>query len=169
MWFFFFRFLFLTHASDEAQIEQANLDGSSRNILVNENLLMPTLISVDEKNELVYWYDILQETIEVVSMDGKNRKTLYRTSDFGIVDSITVQEYRLYFSTRGSLFSCDMTKNISMCSKELDGSVDVVRIYGSISQSFCKWFEIFNFLCYQHCTTGLSFSILSVISHNFPW
>ena len=66
---------------------------------------MPKLISVDENNELVYWYDIVQETIEVVSMDGKNRKTLYKTSDFGIVDSITVQEYRLYFSTTRSMFS----------------------------------------------------------------
>ena len=135
---FFFRFLFLTYASEEARIEQANLDGSSRNPFVKENLIMPKLISVDENNELVYWYDIVQETIEVVSMDGKNRKTLYKTSDFGIVDSITVQEYRLYFSTTRSMFSCDMSKNISICSKELDGSVDVVRRYGSISQLFCK-------------------------------
>lgn len=80
-------------------IEQAKLDGSNRIALVEKNVGYPNGISIDLKNNRVYWCNAESDVIESVDLDGTNRKKLAIASKFiGHPFSIAVFKNYVYWT-----------------------------------------------------------------------
>lgn len=65
---------------DNPKIESATMDGNpaSRAILVNKNIVWPNGLTVDVEKELVYWVDGNLQFLDVMNLDGSNRRTLVK-------------------------------------------------------------------------------------------
>lgn len=65
---------------DNPKIESAAMDGepSTRRILVNTNIEWPNGITVDIEKELIYWVDGQLRILDVMNLDGTNRRTLVK-------------------------------------------------------------------------------------------
>lgn len=69
-------FLFWTDRGRTPKIERARLDGTDRQLLVNESVFFTTGLTLDLAKRHVYWCDSRLDTIERVDYDGANRVTL---------------------------------------------------------------------------------------------
>ncbi|XP_022106372.1 low-density lipoprotein receptor-related protein 6-like [Acanthaster planci] len=58
------------------KIEKANLDGTGRSVLINTSISWPNGIAIDHQEGKIYWGDGKEDRIEVVDMDGSNRRVL---------------------------------------------------------------------------------------------
>ncbi|XP_075213889.1 low-density lipoprotein receptor-related protein 6 [Lycorma delicatula] len=56
------------------KIERAALDGSDRVVLVKEGLVWPNGIALDLAANKLYWCDAMTDKIEVINMDGTDRR-----------------------------------------------------------------------------------------------
>lgn len=65
---------------ENPKIESAAMDGDSatRRILVNENIFWPNGLTVDLERELIYWVDGNLKFLDVIKLDGSNRRTLVK-------------------------------------------------------------------------------------------
>lgn len=93
----FLRYLYWTNADMiNPSIERSGLDGTDHDILVSDDLFMPTGITVDHLAQKIYWADMregIYYRIESVSFDGSDRKVVFEGTHqrpFGIaVDKVT--------------------------------------------------------------------------------
>lgn len=67
------------------KIERARLDGTERNVFISNRIQIPNGLALDESDKKLYWagkdvngYGI----IEAVSLDGFNRKVIFRRSGY---------------------------------------------------------------------------------------
>jgi len=109
---------------DDAKIERANMDGTDNKVLVNDNLLMPSTLAIDPTENIIYWADVLKETIEMVNMDGTGRKTLMEipNSVWGTVSSLAVFQSQVFISIAAGRSYSDhkVSPGISSCIKTND-------------------------------------------------
>lgn len=81
------RLIFWTTSAPVPRILSANLDGKPiaqpfktgsqpHKALVERNIFEPTSMVLDFSNERLYWIDVLKRTIETVSFDGRDRRTV---------------------------------------------------------------------------------------------
>lgn len=56
-----------------AKIEQANMDGSARAVLVNSGLVGVNSLAIDYSGKLLYWCDANLDRIERIDFQGNNR------------------------------------------------------------------------------------------------
>ena len=68
--------MYWTDWGHDPKIERAGLDGSERVILVNTSIAWPNGITIDFQEDKIYWVDAKLDKIEVMDMDGKNRKVV---------------------------------------------------------------------------------------------
>lgn len=68
--------MYWTDWGEEPKIEQANLDGSERKILVNTSLGWPNGLALDFNLGTIYWGDAQTDVIEVMYINGTGRKKL---------------------------------------------------------------------------------------------
>lgn len=61
-----------------AKIESARMDGSSRHVLVETDILYPTGLAIDYPARRFYWADPKTGTIESINLDGKDRVVVRR-------------------------------------------------------------------------------------------
>ena len=71
------------------KIEQANMDGSARKILVSSGLTWVNSLAMDYQKRLLYWCDASLDKIERVDLQGNNRVmilnlSLYSLHPFGL-------------------------------------------------------------------------------------
>ncbi|XP_058118481.1 low-density lipoprotein receptor-related protein 6 [Anopheles ziemanni] len=78
------RFMIWTDWGESPKIERASMDGDpgSRKVLVNDRIFWPNGLAVDLERELVYWVDGNQRFLDVMDLDGSNRRTLVRNLDY---------------------------------------------------------------------------------------
>uniref|UniRef100_A0A4W3J4X2 Low-density lipoprotein receptor-related protein n=1 Tax=Callorhinchus milii TaxID=7868 RepID=A0A4W3J4X2_CALMI len=69
-------YMYWTDWGENAKIERANLDGSKRMILVNTSLGWPNGLALDYTENKLYWGDAKTDKIEVINVDGTDRRTL---------------------------------------------------------------------------------------------
>lgn len=50
------------------------MNGENQKVLVKENIFWPEKLTIDKKNNRLYWIDIRLRTIETSKCDGTNRK-----------------------------------------------------------------------------------------------
>ena len=80
-----------------AKIERASMDGTSREVLHNTNLVWPNALTLDYDTQILYWMDGQLDKFESSNADGSNRRLLSTTHiyhPFGI----TLYQNRFYWT-----------------------------------------------------------------------
>ena len=93
-----FRYMYWSDWGDEARIERAGMDGSNRTILHNTDLKWPNGITIDYKNQKLYWVDANLDTLEYSNVDGTGRTLLERGDDIIHPFSITLEKDFLFWT-----------------------------------------------------------------------
>ena len=62
-----------------AKIERASMDGTSRQVLHNTNLVWPNALTLDYDSQILYWMDASLDKFESSGVDGSNRRLLSTT------------------------------------------------------------------------------------------
>jgi low density lipoprotein receptor-related protein 5/6 len=57
-------------------------DPSSRMVLVNDNIFWPNGLTIDLKNEEIYWVDGNLKFLDVMKLDGSNRRTIVKNLEY---------------------------------------------------------------------------------------
>jgi low density lipoprotein receptor-related protein 5/6 len=70
--------MFWTDFGEVSKIERAGMNGhpATRKVIVQENILMPTGLTVDFDAQLVYWLDVGLNFVGVMDYEGRNRKKI---------------------------------------------------------------------------------------------
>lgn len=58
------------------KIERAALDGSDRQVLVNESITWPNGLTIDYTERRLYWGDAVEDRIESCNLDGTGRRVV---------------------------------------------------------------------------------------------
>ncbi|XP_006815762.1 low-density lipoprotein receptor-related protein 6 [Saccoglossus kowalevskii] len=73
---------------DQQKIERVNIDGSDRRTLASENMTHPMGLVLDELENKLYWCDASRDVLQVMNLDGSNRREIYafpaETACFGL-------------------------------------------------------------------------------------
>ncbi|CAH3143404.1 unnamed protein product [Porites lobata] len=69
-------YMFWTDWDKHPKIERAELDGSYRITLVNTSVAWPNGITIDFHEQKLYWADAKLDKIEIMSLDGSNRRVI---------------------------------------------------------------------------------------------
>ena len=112
----FNRFLYWCDRGPRARISRSLLNGDNVTYLVTALIIRPESITIDYLTDDVYWSDTVRDTVEVISWDGRNRRTVTRNIPKGI--SLLIANNDLYimdraFSSVGNLrqkchFDCSL-------------------------------------------------------------
>lgn len=80
------------------KIERASMDGdpSSRMVLVKENIFWPNGLTVDLTNDLIYWVDGHYQFLDVMRLDGSNRRSVVLNVTYPY--SITMMDNSLFWT-----------------------------------------------------------------------
>ena len=86
---FYFRKMYWSDWGSSPKIEQNNMDGSARIILVSSGLTWVNSLAMDYQSRLLYWCDGYLDKIERVDLQGNNRVvildlSLYSMHPFGL-------------------------------------------------------------------------------------
>ena len=83
MYFFFvcvffdsFRMMYWTDWGANPKIEQAQMDGLARRVIVSGNLTWPNGLTIDQATNRLYWADAYLDKIEVSDLNGGNRELI---------------------------------------------------------------------------------------------
>ena len=102
-----------TDWGENPKIERASMDGDqlSRMTLVSDRIFWPNGLTVDLENELIYWVDGNLKFLDVMNLDGSNRRTIVNNLSYPY--SVTFAPQRLFWTdwTIGSLHSYDIVTN----------------------------------------------------------
>jgi low density lipoprotein receptor-related protein 5/6 len=73
-----------TDWGENPKIESASMDGDqkSRKVLVNDNIFWPNGITIDLKKEEIYWVDGNLKFLDVMKLDGSNRRTVVKNLEY---------------------------------------------------------------------------------------
>lgn len=122
------RLLIWTDWGEYPKIERASMDGDplTRMTLVKDNVFWPNGLAVDLENELIYWTDGKFRFIDVMKLDGSNRRTIVNNLKYPF--SLTYFNNRLYWTDwlRGSLNALDLQ------TKELKELIDTPKAPNSV-------------------------------------
>ena len=91
------RYMYWTDWGIHPKIERAGLDGSHRVTLVNSSIGWPNGITIDFLRRKIYWADAKLDKIEVMNLDGKNRKVIL-DKNVPHVFGLTILRKRLYWT-----------------------------------------------------------------------
>ena len=103
------RFLYWCDRGPRARISRSLLNGENMTYLVTTLIIRPESITIDFLTDDVYWSDTVRDTVEVMSWDGRNRRTVTRNIPKGI--SLLIANNDLYIMDRA--FSSVAKKPIS--------------------------------------------------------
>jgi len=68
--------MYWTDWGKDPKIERAALDGSHRIILVQTSVTWPNGLTIDYLSRKIYWADAKLDKIEVMNLDGSNRRVV---------------------------------------------------------------------------------------------
>jgi low density lipoprotein receptor-related protein 5/6 len=91
--------MFWTDFGEVSKIECAGMNGdpATRKVIVQENILMPTGLTVDFDAQLVYWLDVGIKFMEVMDYEGRNRKKII-TKGMKYPVRLTLFQSKLYWT-----------------------------------------------------------------------
>ena len=121
---FSFSYIYWAGWDRTPKIERARLDGTERSVFISNGILIPNGLALDESNKNLYWagkdlngYGV----IEAVSLDGLNRKVIFRRSGCHPFSLDIFQEF-VYWS--------DWEKNAVLRINKTDGGGEEVIVSG---------------------------------------
>ena len=94
---YFARYMYWTDWGNHPKIERARLDGTHRVILVNSSIAWPNGITIDYFDRKIYWADAKLDKIEVMNLDGSERKVIL-DDKLPHIFGFTLLGDRLYFT-----------------------------------------------------------------------
>ena len=89
--------MYWTDCGNPAKIEKASMDGTSRTVLHDTDLVRPNGITLDYEAQVVYWIDAFNDVLEFSNVDGTNRKVL-QTEALGQPFGLTLYDKLLYWT-----------------------------------------------------------------------
>ncbi|XP_059148486.1 low-density lipoprotein receptor-related protein 6-like isoform X2 [Physella acuta] len=133
--------MFFTNMVSQPRIEVALMDGSERVTIYKQNLVMPMSLTIDTKDEMLYWADPSLKRIETADLNGGNRKVL--------VDSPNPRGLAIYGSF---LYWLDKEENVVQrilkagknpywVRSRIPGLTDMIAVQHSISASWHPCFK----------------------------
>ena len=78
MYYYLARIMFVASKGNRPRIEQIDMDGSSRHIFIDYDVMAPVSLTIDHSRDRLYWVDDSTGRIEWVTLDGKERYKLNR-------------------------------------------------------------------------------------------
>lgn len=118
------RLLIWTDWGENPKIESAGMDGdpSTRRVLVNDNIIWPNGLTIDLEKELIYWVDGHLQFLDVMHLDGSNRRTVLKSVTYPY--SVTLLQNRLFWTdwNIGTIHTYDLM------SKELKELIDIPEV-----------------------------------------
>ncbi|KAM4794631.1 prolow-density lipoprotein receptor-related protein 1 [Rhinophrynus dorsalis] len=123
--------------SKRGKIERAWMDGSNRNVFVtSKTVLWPNGLTIDIPNKILYWVDAFYDRIEMIFLNGTNRKTVYEGQElnhaFGLCHYGSFLFWTEYRS--GSIFRLDqVSKTVTLLRNERPPIFEI-RIYDAQQQ-----------------------------------
>ena len=107
---FFSSHMYWTDWGKHPKIERVGLDGSHRITLVNTSVAWPNGITIDFHEQKLYWVDAKLDKIEVMNLDGSNRRVIL-DHKLPYVFGFTVFGDRLFWTQweRGAIESVNKT------------------------------------------------------------
>lgn len=127
-----------TDWGDSPCIERASMDGAqnTRVTLVNDDIYWPNGITVDLEHELIYWVDGKLLFIDVMNLDGSNRKRVVKNLEYP--QSITFSNNKLYWTDwkLTEILSYDITSNLTFMSIKPPDVPIAVRAWDSNVQPY---------------------------------
>ena len=106
--------------------ERASMDGTSREVLHNTNLVWPTALTLDYDTQTLYWLDASLDKLETSHVNGSNRRLYHPLW-------ITFYQNRLYWTDLGAQAVLSASIKLpSTVSKVISGR----GVYPRVSVSF---------------------------------
>ncbi|CAH2224426.1 prolow-density lipo receptor-related 1 [Pelobates cultripes] len=123
--------------SKRGKIERAWMDGSNRNIFVTSKaVLWPNGLSIDIPNQILYWVDAFYDRIEMVYLNGTNRKAVYEGAElnhaFGLCHYGSFLFWTEYRS--GSIYRLDQTSKTVTLLRNERPPIFEIRMYDAQQQ-----------------------------------
>ena len=66
----------------DPKIEQANMDGSGRQVLLSGNLGLPNMLTIDYRSNDLCWTDAGLKRIECIKLNGLNRRIIFTPANY---------------------------------------------------------------------------------------
>ena len=110
-----------------ARIEKASMDGASRVVIHNTNLVWPNALTLDIPTQTLYWADANLDVVESSRVDGSNRQLITQVGlghPFGIAVKNTV------------LYITDWTLNSIRQVPNSGGNATVIQTLASCTRPF---------------------------------
>ena len=161
-----FSYMFWTDWGTEPKVERAEMDGSNRQVIIQQNIQWPNGLTLDYNNQKLFWTDARLRYIAMSNYDGSNREKIFRSPDqcaLGHLFGITLYENRLFWTDWSSkgIHSTDRdnTTGKLQCKKVWQSTglqLFDVRVFDPTTQlpRPGELLEVFN-------KTGLSFTVSS--------
>ena len=83
--------------NESPKIERAHLDGTNRRTIVQSSIRWPSGLTIDYREQKIYWSDVNLDKVEVMDVNGSNRRIVVANS-VPHVFSISVLGDRLYWT-----------------------------------------------------------------------
>ena len=142
---------------DDAKIERANMDGTGNIVLIDTQIQMPSALTIDPLENVIYWADVIKGTVEMANMDGTGRIKLLEIPNniWGAISSLAVFNTQVFMTTPGhvesklpaGIFRCNRTDiNWFNCSMIIKGQTfySSVKTFGKDTQQISKFHSFYN-------------------------
>uniref|UniRef100_A0A8C8ANT8 LDL receptor related protein 1 n=1 Tax=Otus sunia TaxID=257818 RepID=A0A8C8ANT8_9STRI len=123
--------------SKRGKIERAWMDGSNRNIFItSKTVLWPNGLSLDIPAKILYWVDAFYDRIEMVYLNGTERKIVYEGPElnhaFGLCHYSSFLFWTEYRS--GSIYRLDQTSKVVTLLRNERPPIFEIRMYDAQQQ-----------------------------------
>lgn len=120
------------------KIETAWMDGTHRDVFVNNDTLWPNGLTIDYVGKKLYWCDAYLDKIEMIGLDGQGRKVIYFDKKLDHPSSLAYYNNTLYWTegVKGYIFALKLDENgtkIDTLSTENPPLVDI-KVYDNKAQ-----------------------------------
>ncbi|KAM3845339.1 prolow-density lipoprotein receptor-related protein 1 [Vipera latastei] len=123
--------------SKRGKIEKAWMDGTNRSVFVtSKTVLWPNGLSLDIPSKMLYWVDAYYDRIEMVMLDGTERKVVYDGSELSHAFGLCHYDHFLFWTEyrSGSIFRLDQnTKAVTLLRNERPPLFEI-RMYDAQQQ-----------------------------------
>ncbi|XP_066928142.1 low-density lipoprotein receptor-related protein 1-like [Clytia hemisphaerica] len=98
-------YMFWTDWGKRGRIERADMDGQNRKPLITTNIVWPNGLTIDLATRKIYFVDARLDTLDVMSYDGENRRTILKSGLVKHPFALAIFEDYVYFTdwTPGSI------------------------------------------------------------------
>ena len=99
--------MFWTDWGEEPKIERAEMDSSSRRVIIRQDIHWPNGLTIDYTTQKIYWTDAKLYYIAKANYDGSNRERIFKSHSqcvLGHPFALTLYDNKIYWTdwkTRG--------------------------------------------------------------------